>query len=372
MATAPAAPEQAPETRSGEDLSREEASRASAEEAGLRYVGDDTPGITRRKTDRRWAYFDPKGARITDRKTIDRINTLAIPPAYTDVWICPNPRGHIQATGRDAKGRKQYRYHEKYREARDSNKYTHMLAFAETLPAIRAAVERDMAKRGLPREKVLATIVRLLEQTMIRVGNDEYSKANKSFGLTTLRDRHVDVEGSELKFRFKGKSGKSWDLKLKDRRVARIVRQSQDLPGQRLFQYLDADGERHEVTSGDVNRYLREISGQDITAKDFRTWTGTVLAALALAAAEEADSETAQKRTIKRAIEQVAATLGNTPTICRKCYVHPEVFNLYLDRALAIDLASDAEEKLAEGGLDPAERAVLDMLKTRLQTNPAV
>lgn len=346
---------------------RSEALVATAEEAGLRYVNDDEPGIRRRKAGGGFTYVGPDGRRISDRAELARIRSLAVPPAYRDVWICPDPDGHIQATGRDDKGRKQYRYHPRFREARESNKYAHMLEFADALPGIRAAIDRDMGRRGLPREKVLATIVHLLENTMIRVGNDDYAKQNKSFGLTTLRDRHVAIAGGKLRFAFKGKSGKSWQLELHDRRVAKIVKASQDLPGQRLFQYLDENGERREVTSSDVNAYLREISGRDITAKDFRTWTGTVLAALMLAETEAAESETAAKRNIKAAIEKVSAVLGNTPTICRKCYVHPEVFDMYLDRSLALRIEEGAEALSQEARLRPEEQAVLTLLRDRLQ-----
>ena len=309
------------------------------------------------------------GKRITDRALIDRIKKIGIPPAYTDVWICPNKRGHIQATGRDAKGRKQYRYHARFREVRDSTKYEHMLAFAAALPGIRECIDNDMRRRGLPREKVLATVVRLLETTMIRVGNAHYAKQNKSYGLTTLSDRHVTVDGGELKFRFKGKSGKTWNLKLADRRVARIVKQSQDLPGQHLFQYLDDDGEQREVTSSDVNDYLRGVSGSDITAKDFRTWTGTVLAALALAEFEKFDSEAAAKRNVRAAIEKVSARLGNTPAVCRRCYVHPEVIHSYMSAALILEIEHEVERELREDvtGLQPEEALVLAFLQRRLQ-----
>ena len=340
----------------------------TAEAAGLVHVSDEQPGITRRRAGKGFAYYKPTGERVTDEKTLARIRSLAIPPAYTDVWICPKPNGHLQATGRDAKGRKQYRYHPKFRETRESNKYEHMLEFAKALPAIRKAIDELMRLRGLPREKVLATIVHLLETTMIRVGNTDYARQNKSYGLTTLRDRHVDVDGAELRFNFKGKSGKTWRLSVRDRRVAKIVKASQDLPGQQLFQYLDEAGERREVTSTDVNAYLREISGRDITAKDFRTWTGTVLAALALAEFEEVDSDAAAKRNIRAAIEHVAERLGNTPTICRKCYVHPEVLNAYLDRNLVLEVREELEEELREvGRLQPEEAAVLALLRARLK-----
>lgn len=339
---------------------------AAAEAAGLVYVSDDGPGISRKRHGRYFAYYRADGARITDRKVIDRINALAIPPAYTDVWICPRSNGHIQATGRDAKGRKQYRYHPRFRETRDSAKYERMLDFAEALPAIRARVDDHMRRRGLPREKVLATVVHLLETTMIRVGNAEYAEQNKSFGLSTLRSRHVDVEGAELKFNFKGKSGKTWRLSVRDRRIARIVKSIQELPGQHLFQYVDDDGEVREVSSTDVNDYLREISGRDITAKDFRTWTGTVLTALCLAAADEVDNDRAAKRILKDAIAEVAGQLGNTPTVCRKAYIHPEVIGAFNERALVLQIRQQARK---DGALRPEEKAVYDLLRRRLRAS---
>ena len=343
--------------------------RDAAENAGLRYANDQAPGITRRKSGKGWSYREASGERITDRTVIERINKIGIPPAYTDVWICPDARGHIQATGRDAKGRKQYRYHVRFREVRDSTKYQHMLTFAAALPGIRERIDADMRRRGLAREKVLATVVRLLETTMIRVGNADYAKQNKSYGLTTLNDRHVKVEGGQLRFRFKGKSGKEWNLTLADRRVAKIVKQSQDLPGQHLFQYLDDDGEQREVTSSDVNDYLREVSGSDITAKDFRTWTGTVLAALALAEFSKFDSEAAAKKNIRAAIEQVSARLGNTPAVCRRCYVHPEIIDSYMSHALILEVEREVERELREdiAGLRPEEALVLAFLQRRLQ-----
>jgi len=344
----------------------------AVEEAGLVYVTDDRPGIGRERRGDDFVYLKPDGSPISDEKTLARIRSLAIPPAYTDVWICPKANGHLQATGRDAKGRKQYRYHPKFRETRESNKYEHMLEFAQALPAIRRTIDDHMRLRGLPRDKVLATIVHLLETTMIRVGNRDYARQNKSYGLTTLRDRHVDVEGGELRFHFKGKSGKSWRLSIRDRRVAKIVKASQDLPGQHLFQYIDDAGERREVTSTDVNDYLREISGRDITAKDFRTWTGTVLAALALAEFEEVDSDAAAKRNIRAAIENVAERLGNTPTVCRKCYVHPEVLSAYLDRNLVLEIEAEIAEELRDvARLRPEEAAVLALLRARLADREA-
>ncbi|MGO4572171.1 DNA topoisomerase IB [Microvirga sp. 2TAF3] len=342
--------------------------RDAAETAGLAYVSDDIPGILRRRAGKGFTYTRPGGGKVEDKATLDRIRSLAIPPAYTDVWICPKANGHIQATGRDAKGRKQYRYHPAFREVRESTKYEHMLAFARALPSIRKVIDEHMSLRGLPREKVLATVVHLLENTLIRVGNSDYAKHNKSYGLTTLRDPHVKVEGAELRFQFKGKSGKTWSLKVKDRRIARVVKACQDLPGQDLFQYLDEAGERQSVSSSDVNAYLREITGRDITAKDFRTWAGTVLAALALAEFEEFDSEARAKKNIRAAIETVSSRLGNTPTICRKCYVHPEVFNCYLEGALLLEIGREVEAELREdlAGLRPEEAAVLSLLQSRL------
>ncbi|RZI76960.1 MAG: DNA topoisomerase IB [Pseudomonas sp.] len=340
----------------------------AAENAGLIYVTDDSPGITRQAFRGKFRYCDAKGKVITDAKILKRIASLAIPPAYTDVWICPKANGHIQATGRDAKGRKQYRYHAKFREVRDSTKYEHMLDFAKALPSVRERIDADLKKRGLPREKVLAAVVYLLETTMIRVGNADYAKQNKSYGLTTLQDRHVAIEGSELRFNFKGKSGKRWKLRLKDRRIAKIVKASQDLPGQHLFQYIGEDGEQYEVTSNDINAYLKEISGRDITAKDFRTWNGTVLAALALAEYEKVDSQAAAKRNVRAAIEAVASRLGNTPTVCRKCYIHPEVFDSYLSDELVLEARDAVEKELREdlARLRPEEAVVLAFLQRRL------
>jgi len=342
--------------------------RDAAETAGLLYVSDEEPGIRRRKSGKGFTYTGPGGKKIEDEATLDRIRSLAIPPAYTDVWICAKANGHIQATGRDAKGRKQYRYHPAFREIRESTKYEHMLEFAKGLPAIRKTIDEHMSLRGLPREKVLATVVHLLENTLIRVGNSDYVKQNRSYGLTTLRDPHVKVEGSELRFQFKGKSGKTWRLQVKDRRIARIVKACQDLPGQDLFQYLDETGEQQSITSADVNAYLKEITGSDITAKDFRTWAGTVLAALALAEFEEFDSDAKAKKNIRAAIEKVSSRLGNTPSICRKCYVHPEIFASYLDGGLLLDIKEEIETELREdlSSLRPEEAAVLALLEQRL------
>lgn len=336
--------------------------------AGLTYVNDDMPGITRQRSGKGFSYKGPDGRTITDKAERKRLASLAIPPAYGDVWICPDPRGHIQATGRDAKGRKQYRYHPDFRELRDSSKYDRMLDFARGLPQLRAQVDADMSRRGLPVEKVLATIVFLLENTMIRVGNTRYARENKSHGLTTLRMRHVTLDGNQVRFKFKGKSGKEWSLGLRDRRVARIIRAVQEIPGQHLFQYVDDDGTRRQVTSTEVNDYLRQITGRQVTAKDFRTWTGTVLAALALAEYEKADSEAAAKRNVRDAIESVAARLGNTPTICRQCYVHPQIIDAYLADELRLELADTIDDTLTQTDLRPEETQVLRFLKKRLKT----
>jgi DNA topoisomerase-1 len=342
--------------------------RDAAETAGLLYVSDEEPGIRRKKSGKGFTYVKPDGSKVEDKATLDRIRSLAIPPAYTDVWICSKANGHIQATGRDAKNRKQYRYHPAFREVRESTKYEHMLEFAKGLPAIRKTIDEHMSLRGLPREKVLATVVHLLENTLIRVGNSDYVKQNKSYGLTTLRDPHVTVEGAELRFQFKGKSGKTWKLQVKDRRIARIVKACQDLPGQDLFQYLDENGEQQSISSADVNAYLKEITGRDITAKDFRTWAGTVLAALALKEFEEFDSEAKAKKNIRAAIEKVSSRLGNTPSICRKCYVHPEVFSSYMDGELLLEIKEEIETELREDlpSLKPEEAAVLTLLQERL------
>ena len=339
--------------------------REAAESAGLVYVTDEERGIRRERKGDGFEYFGPDGRRVQDEATLARIRKLAIPPAYVDVWICPRANGHLQATGRDARGRKQYRYHPQFRELRESTKYEHMLEFAQALPALRARLAEHMALRGLPREKVLATVVHLLQATLIRIGNDDYARTNKSYGLTTLRNPHVQVDGAQLRFQFKGKSGKTWRLSVKDRRIAKVVRACQELPGQRLFQYRDEAGEVRDVTSADVNAYLREITGRDITAKDFRTWAGTVMAALALQACEAADTQAAQKKTIRAAIASVAARLGNTPTICRKCYIHPEVLAAYGEGALV--LAVDAGEGEVDApSLAPQEAAVLALLQARL------
>jgi DNA topoisomerase-1 len=341
--------------------------KEAAESAGLRYVSDARPGIRRKKAGTGFAYTRADGSRLSEKDAL-RIKALAIPPAWTEVWICPFADGHIQATGRDAKGRKQYRYHPRFRDVRESTKYEHVVAFADALPGIREKVKEHMALRGLPREKVLATVVHLLETTLIRVGNDEYAEQNNSYGLTTLKNRHVAVDGNEVRFRFTGKSGKQWSLRVRDRRVAKIMKACQELPGQELLQYVDEDGNCRDVTSTDVNSYLKEVSGTDITAKDFRTWAGTVLAAMALNELEGFDSAAQAKRNLRSAIERVAAKLGNTPTICRKCYVHPEVLNCYMDGNLVLELKLEAERELRADvqNLKPEEAAVLALLRARL------
>ncbi len=335
--------------------------------AGLRYVNDEEPGIARARKGDGFTYKTASGKTVRDKDTLARIRSLAVPPAYEDVWICEKENGHIQATGRDAKGRKQYRYHPKYREHRETRKYERIIDFARILPTIRDQVKKDMGRHGLPREKVIATVVALLESTLIRVGNEDYARDNQSYGLTTLREKHIDVKGNELRFQFKGKSGKAWKLNHSDRRIAKVVRECQDLPGQHLFQYVDDEGEQRVVSSSDVNDYLREIGGPDVSAKDFRTWAGTVLAAIALREFEAFDSQTLAKKNIKAAIARVSERLGNTPTICRKCYVHPEIFTTYLDGTLAEDLEKKAEKEFENlASLKPEEAAVLTLIRRRL------
>jgi DNA topoisomerase-1 len=342
----------------------------SAREAGLRYVTDEMPGIARRRAGKGFTYIGPDGKTLRDEEQLKRIRSLAVPPAWTNVWICADPRGHIQATGRDDRGRKQYRYHPRWRRVRDETKYGRMIAFGEALPGIRKRVVEDLAKPDLPREKVLAAVVRLLETTLIRVGNDEYAKANNSYGLTTLRDRHVEVDGSVIRFEFEAKGRKRRVVDLRDRQLARIVQRCRELPGYVLFQYIDEDGERHDVGSEDVNEYLREVTDQEFTAKDFRTWTGTVLAALALAGVGEFTSTRQAKKNVVRAIEEVAGRLGNTPAICRKSYVHPEVIEAYLEGSpvkIPASVTRTASRKACVEGLSAEERAVLSFLRRRMK-----
>jgi DNA topoisomerase-1 len=336
--------------------------------ARLRYVRDDTPGITRHKAKDGFDYRRPDGEPVRDAETLQRIRSLAIPPAWTEVWICPHPQGHLQATGRDARGRKQYRYHPRWRAVRDESKFAKMLIFGRALPKIRARVEADLKRRGLSRERVLAAVVRLMELTLFRIGNPEYAKENKHFGLTTLRRRHVAIDGAHIHLSFRGKSGIRHDSDINDRRLARIVKQCRDLPGYELFQYLDEDGNRHTIDSEDVNDYLREIGGEEITAKDFRTWAATNLAALALQELAEFDTEATRKKAIVRAVEQVAKHLGNTPAICRRCYIHPAIFEGYLDGTLIDSLQQQTRAYLTQNieGMSPEEAAVTAFLQLRL------
>ncbi|CAN5437377.1 DNA topoisomerase IB [soil metagenome] len=347
--------------------------RDAARAARLRYVSDAQPGIVRRRAGKGFSYRGPDGELVKDRERLARIRRLAIPPAWSDVWICPVPTGHIQATGRDSQGRKQYRYHERWREVRNENKYSRTIAFAQALPRIRERVDQDLARRGLPREKVLAAVVKLLETTVIRVGNEEYARTNKSFGLTTMRDRHLKGDGADLRFRFRGKAGKDHDIPISDRRLARVVKRCQELPGQRLFQYLDDDGQRQSIDSSDVNDYLRETTGEDYTAKDFRTWVGTVVAAQALKGFEAVDSEAASKRNVVQAIEAVARQLGNTAAVCRSCYVHPAIIESYLDGSMLQAMRERAQQEIVEGlsSLRPEEAAVLALLTQRLTDSEA-
>ena len=341
----------------------------SAKLAGLRYVSDDAPGFKRRNSGKRFTYIGLDGKVIRDAEVIRRIHTLAIPPAWRDVWISALPNGHIQATGRDAKGRKQYRYHARWREVRDQTKYDKMLAFAKQLPALRRQVEKDLALSGLPRQKVLATVVRLLETGMVRVGNEEYARQNGSFGLATLRSQHVDVSGTKIKFEFRGKSRVQHSFDLNDYRLAKIIRRCQELPGHELFQYIDESGARCKIDSADVNEYLRTVAGEDFSSKDFRTWTGTVLTAAALTEfAEENNKPT--KKNLARAIETVAKQLGNTAAVCRKCYIHPAVVESYQNGLLVEVFRPGARKSpgASRRGLNPAELAVLRLLHRTLLT----
>jgi len=339
---------------------------AAARSAGLVYTTDSSPGICRIKRGKSFAYVGPQQRPVRNRQVLARIRSLVIPPAWTEVWICTNPRGHLQATGRDARGRKQYRYHPKWRQVRDGTKYSRLIAFGQTLPQIRRRTETDLRRDGLPRRKVLAAVVRLLEKTFIRVGNDEYARENNSFGLTTMRDGHVRVSGSTVRFIFRGKSGVEHALALDDRRLAKIVKQCRDLPGQELFQYKNEHGAVVDVGSGDVNAYLKEITGQEFTSKDFRTWAGTVLASQLLREYEGVDSEARAKKNVVAAIEQVAKQLGNTRAVCRKCYVHPAVIDAYMDGSMMRTVAQRARAAKAVGKLTAAEAAVMSLLQRRL------
>jgi DNA topoisomerase-1 len=406
------------EQRSARDVEIVTAPPEAARAAGLRYVDDRQPGLRRRRAGKkvrqgkRWAETflieGPDGRPVRDHATLERIAKLAIPPAWEQVWICPDPQGHLQATGRDARGRKQYRYHPRWREERDSTKYSRLIDFGRALPAMRRRLAADLRLPGLPRRKVLATVVKLLETTFIRVGNEEYARSNRSFGLTTLEDRHVDVHPSEVRFHFRGKSGVFHQVSVRDPAIARIVRRCRDLPGQELFQYLDEEGAPATIDSADVNQYIREVTGGEFTAKDFRTWAGTVLASQALqelaramtramtraparapraaaALRRAADHRMARRQgggargrsgsprpsrqDVVRAIERVAARLGNTPSVCRKCYVHPEVIASYMDGTLVTQLATSKQTRPPRGrstGLRAEEAALMALLRRRL------
>jgi len=346
---------------------------ASARAAGLRYVSDARPGIQRRCFGKGFRYVTADGKPLHDAETLQRIRSLAIPPAWTRVWICPIPNGHLQATGRDARGRKQSRYHPRWRQVRDETKYERMIPFGDALPVIRKQVEEDLALPGLPRAKVLATIVRLMETTCIRVGNEEYARANHSYGLTTLRNRHVEVRGGTITFDFKGKSGIHHTIDVENRKLARIVQRCLDLPGYELFQYLDEEGQRHSVDASDVNEYLRQITSQPFTAKDFRTWAGTVLAAMLLREFEPFESETQAKRNVVEAIKAVAKRLGNTPAVCRKCYIHPAVLDHYLSgtmlKAIETEVAKEVDRQLH--ALREEEFALLRLLAAKAESKSA-
>jgi DNA topoisomerase-1 len=347
------------------DIAPNVEAQVSAHRASLTYVTDTEPGIRRTTAGKGFSYRGP-GRQVARGHILDRIKALVIPPAWTDVWICPDPDGHIQATGRDQRGRKQYRYHAQWAEERDGAKYSSLAAFAEALPALRSRIEADLRRHGLPLQRVVAAVIWLLDNTMIRVGNAAYARDNKSFGLTTLRDRHVEIQGSSLRFAFKGKSGKEWRLKLVDRRIAKIVRGAQDLPGQKLFQYLDDDGNRRPVRSDDVNSYIRDATGAvAFSSKHFRTWGGTIHAASLLAQTELPDNGRQAARVMNGVIDKVAERLGNTRAVCRKCYIHPQVFEAWLEGRLLAEMADANKRKRSIGGLDDEEALVLRWLKAR-------
>jgi DNA topoisomerase-1 len=338
----------------------------SARAAGLRYTTDSRPGIARKRCGKGFTYIGVDRRVIRDSSELSRIRSLVIPPAWTSVWISPDPRGHLQATGRDARGRKQYRYHPKWRAVRDETKYDRMIGFARALPIVRRKTAEHLRRSGLPREKVLATVVQLLEKTLIRVGNDEYARANRSYGLTTMRDGHVEVSGPRVRFSFRGKSGVEHEIDLHDSRLARIVKQCRDLPGYDLFQYVDEHGVRQAVGSGEVNAYLKDLTGQDLTSKDFRTWAGTVLAAQLLKEFEAYTSNAQAKKNILRAVEMVASRLGNTKAVCRKCYIHPLIFDAYLDGSMMETVRQRARKvSRAVDRLTEEETAVLSLLQRR-------
>lgn len=337
--------------------------RAAARRAGLRYVGDEEPGITRRRRGKGFSYHDPSGRLIRDPEERERLNGLAIPPAWTEVWICPDPAGHIQATGRDSEGRKQYRYHPDWRAIRDEGKYARMVDFGRALPRIRRRITSHLKKEGLPREKVLAAVVKLLDRSLIRVGNDEYARSNGSFGLTTLRNRHVAIRGSRIRLEFRGKGGKRHRVEVDDPRLAGVVRKCLDVPGYELFQYVDEEGEKCAIDSADVNAYIREIAGADLTAKDFRTWAGTIEMAAALLECGPSSDEKEAATSVTEAVNRVSERLGNTPAVCRECYIHPEIIERYMDGSLARRLDPEEADFERPRGLSVGEAAVLSLLE---------
>nr|WP_325099694.1 DNA topoisomerase IB [Aquamicrobium zhengzhouense] len=344
---------------------------ASAERAELVYVNDGEVGIKRRRAGKGFSYVRYGGEKVYNKEDLARIRALAIPPAWTDVWICADASGHIQATGRDQRGRKQYRYHAAWTACRDEAKFSSLAAFAHALPSLRDRVEADLSLRGLPREKVIASVIWLLDKTMIRIGNDAYRRENKSFGLTTLHDRHVQVEGSNLRFSFRGKSGQEWKLKLQDRRIARIVRAVQDVPGQHLFQYLDEDGARREIRSQNVNAYIREAIGDEFTAKHFRTWGASVMAGGEFAEVPLPDTKRAQAVELNALIDKVAARIRNTRAVCRRCYIHPLIIDGWLEGRLQQeigDIRRRARKPLK--GLDDEESLFLRWLDRQMVQTP--
>ncbi|HEX7004074.1 MAG TPA: DNA topoisomerase IB [Trueperaceae bacterium] len=340
--------------------------RAGIEEAGLRYVNDNGPGISRRRRGKGFSYYRPDGERITDPDLIERLNSLAIPPAYKDVWICPDPNGHLQATGRDEKGRKQYIYHPRWQQLREKDKFDRLLSFAEVLPRIRRRVNRDLQREGMAREKVLAAVVKLLESTLARVGNSSYARENGSFGLTTIRKKHVELEDDTVVFEFRGKGGQEWHVETEDERIAEVVRQCVEIPGYELFKYIDEDGNRRDVESGHVNEYLRQVSEEEVTAKDFRTWAGTVLCAEELCG-YEFETERQAKKNVVAAVKSVSSVLGNTPAVCRQSYVHPVVIDTYLEGELRERLRgrNDGGDLKPPGGLRSSEAAVWRLLREK-------
>lgn len=350
-----------------DDLRELEDPETAAREAGLKYVADDEPGIARRRRGKGWSYHRPDGELIADADEKERLQGLAIPPAWTDVWICPDPRGHLQATGRDDRGRKQYRYHPDWRAVRDVAKYARMVPFGRSLPKIRRTVSGNLRREGLPRKKVLAAAVRLLDRTLVRVGNTEYARENDSYGLTTLRDKHVEFNGTGFRLSFRGKGGKRVEVEVDDPRLAEVVKRCRDVPGYELFQYYDEEGRKRPIESGDVNEYLREIADEEFSAKDFRTWAGTLYAAAELITCGPCDDEKQREKNVREAIEKVADRLGNTAAVCRSCYVHPVVIERYVDGTLVDALRPSGWPEVEKTpGLTREESAVLALLETAL------